>query len=519
MRPPAPLLFRPVPRRLFPPPTIAMLSVTNRFVCWNPAACCRLALCPALLVSLWAAASEAGSWPQFRGPNASGNAVNTKSLPPEIGPDSRQKAWKVKLPPGHSSPVVTEDRIYLQGVENNRLLTIALDRQSGDKVWEQPSEFAQLEEIHRIGSHAQCTIATDGEHVVSFFGSSGLSCFDRNGKRLWERRMGPFKNTFGAGSSPLIADGKVILSQDHDLDSFLLAVDLQTGEPVWKADRSDYLRNYGSPVVWEVDGKKQVVVAGTLRVTGYDLETGREVWTVHGIARFVSATPTVGADNVLYASGFAAGNEVGGERFQVPAFDEVVKSYDKNGNGAFEEDELPDGPILMRFSQVDRDKNASLSREEYELFRTLFAVGRNVIVAIRPGGTGDISESHVVWTQPKYVPFCASPLSTGPRLFTVRDRGLLTTLDAKTGAKRKEGRLEAAGDYYASPVAGDGKVYLIDEHGKLTVVSDADEWQVLHTADFEENCYATPALVDNQIFLRTAGHLYCFGRRPTVALR
>jgi outer membrane protein assembly factor BamB len=99
----------------------------------------------------------------------------------------------------------------------------------------------------------------------------------------------------------------------------------------------------------------------------------------------------------------------------------------------------------------------------------------------------------------------------------VRDKGLLTTLNLRTGAKLKEGRLEAAGDYYASPVAGDGKVFLCDEHGRLTVVSDADDWQVLHTADFEENVYATPALVDNQIFLRTAGHLYCFGRRPKLA--
>ncbi|RPI88896.1 MAG: pyrrolo-quinoline quinone [Planctomycetaceae bacterium] len=478
-----------------------------------------LTLAVAAQFSISPEAAHAGSWPQFRGPNASGVAVSTKSLPPDIGPDSRHVAWKVALPPGHSSPVVTEDRIYLQGVDNNRLLTIALDRGTGKKVWEQPSEYQKLEDIHRIGSHAQCTIATDGDHIVSFFGSSGIACFDRDGKRLWEQRMGPFKNTFGAGSSPLIADGRVILSQDHDLDSFLLALDVKTGKPLWKADRSDYLRNYGSPVIWTVDGKKQVVVAGTLRVTGYDLETGAEVWTVNGIARFVSATPTVGEDNVLYASGFAAGNEVGGERFQVPAFDDVAQAYDKNGNGGFEEAELPDGPILMRFTQVDRDKDGSLSREEYELFRMLFAVGRNVIVAIRPGGHGDISESHVVWSQPKYVPFCASPLSTGPRLFTVRDRGLLTTLDAKTGAKRKEGRLEAAADYYASPVGGDGKVYLLDEHGKLTVVSDADDWQVLHTADFEENCYATPALVDNQIYLRTAGHLYCFGRRPTVARR
>lgn len=478
-----------------------------------------------LALVLWAGSAvvpqslSAGEWPQFRGPNARGMAVNTRSLPIEIAPECRSRAWKVTLPPGHSSPVVTEDRIFLQAVDNNRLLTIALDRESGRKLWEQPTPFTQLEEIHRIGSHAQCTVAVHDGLVVSFFGSAGLSCFDTDGKPQWFLPLGPFKNTFGAGSSPLIADGKVILSQDHDLDSFLLAVDLKTGKTVWKVDRSDYLRNYGSPVIWTVEGKPQVVVAGTLRVTGYDLATGAEIWRVHGIARFVSATPTVGPENILYASGFAAGNEVGGERFNVPPFDDVMKEYDKNNNGQFEEEELPDGPILMRFSQVDRDKNESLSRDEYELFRRLFAVGRNIIVAIKPGGRGDITDSHVLWEQARFVPFCASPLATESRLFTVRDKGLLTTLKLGTGAKLKEGRLEAAGDYYASPVAGDGKVYLCDEHGRLTVVSDADDWQVLHTADFEENVYATPALVDSQIFLRTAGHLYCFGRRPKLAQR
>jgi outer membrane protein assembly factor BamB len=480
---------------------------------------------PAQLMALWLSVGStmgplslsAGEWPQFRGPNARGIAVNTRSLPIELAPECRSLAWKVPLPPGHSSPVVTEDRIFLQAVDNNRLLTIALDRESGRKLWEQPTPFSQLEEIHRIGSHAQCTVAVHAGFVVSFFGSGGLSCFDTAGKPQWFLPLGPFKNTFGAGSSPLIADGKVILSQDHDLDSFLLAVDLKTGQTAWKVDRSDYLRNYGSPVIWTVDGKSQVVVAGTLRVTGYDLETGAEIWRVHGIARFVSATPTVGPQNILYASGFAAGNEVGGERFNVPAFDDVVAEYDRDKNGQFEEGELPDGPILMRFSQVDRDKNDSLSREEYELFRRLFAVGRNVIVAIQPGGKGDITDSHVLWEQTRFVPFCASPLVTESRLYTVRDKGLLTTLNLRTGAKLKEGRLEAAGDYYASPVAGDGKVFLCDEHGRLTVVSDADDWQVLHTADFEENVYATPALVDNQIFLRTAGHLYCFGRRPKLA--
>jgi outer membrane protein assembly factor BamB len=471
--------------------------------------------CARAAVSILAATSIsiacAGDWPGFRGPNASGLAVNCSSLPAEIGPE-QNVVWKVALPPGHSSPVVVGNRIFLTAERDGHLLTMGLDRATGRTLWQSEANYQKLEEIHEIGSHVQCTPASDGTFVVSFFGSSGLYCHDLQGKQLWHRPYGPFSNTFGAGNSPLIVDGRVVLYQDHDTDSFISVLDLATGQELWKTDRSEFLRNFGSPVVWQVQGKRQIVVAGTLRVAGYDFDTGKELWTVRGIARFVSATPVVGPNNVLYASGYAAGNDVGAERFQVEPFDAVIAILDSNDNGGLEEAELTDGPIKMRFVQVDRNKDGTLTREEYELFRHLFAVGRNVVVAIRPGGQGDVTQTHVEWVQTRHVPFCASPLVSRDVLFTMRDKGILTSLDARTGAKVKEARLEASGDYYASPVAGAGMVYLLDQAGRLTVVTDQAEWRVLHTAEFGENCYATPALVDNRIYLRTTGHLYCFGK-------
>lgn len=456
------------------------------------------------------ATARAGDWTQFRGPNASGLAVSSARLPAEIGPDKRV-LWKTPLPPGHSSPAVAGDRIYLTAERDGKLLSIGLDRATGNVLWEAEAEYEKLEEIHRIGSHVQCSPATDGERVVTFFGSSGMYCFDRSGKQLWKKPFGPFRNTFGAGSSPLVVDGRIILSQDHDTDSFLAAFDLRDGKRIWRTERPDYLRNYGSPVIRTVDGKKEIVVAGTLRVVGYDFDTGEELWTVRGIARFVSCTPVVGPDGIVYVAGLAAGNDVGGDRFEIAPFDSLIGAHDKNKNGTFEEEELPDNAIKERFPQVDRNKNGSLTRDEYELFRKLFETGRNVVIAIKPGGRGEITDSHVLWVQTRHVPFCASPLLTGPRLFTIKDKGILTSLDAKSGKKLKEARLNAAGDYYSSPVAGDGKIYLLDQVGRLTVVSDADEWKVLHTAEFGEDCYATPAIVDGRIYLRTAGHLYCFG--------
>lgn len=453
--------------------------------------------------------SLAGDWLQFRGANANGLAVGQEKLPAAIGPDQHVE-WKVALPAGHSSPVIAGDRIFVTAVRDGALLTIGLDRATGAVVWEAEAPHETLESIHRIGSHAQSSPVTDGEHVISFFGSSGLACYDRNGKLLWRKRMGPFKNDFGAGSSPLIVGDRVVLCQDHDTDSFLALYDLSNGAELWRVDRSEFTRNYSSPTIWTAEGKRQIVCAATLRVVGYDFDTGEELWTVRGIARFVSATPVIGPDNTLYIAGWAAGGDAGGERFLVPAFEEVVADLDKNQNGTLEEDELPTGPIKQRFTQVDRDKSTGINREEYEYARRLFTEGKNLVMAIKPGATGDATATHVLWTYDKHVPFCASPVVTEGRLFAVKDGGILVSLDASTGKQLKPARLSAAGDYYASPVAGDGKIYLVNEEGKLSVVSTAGIWQVLHTADFGENVYATPAIVDGKIYFRTAGNLYCF---------
>jgi outer membrane protein assembly factor BamB len=457
------------------------------------------------------AAQRGAAWPQFRGPNASGLAPSTAPLPTRIGPDTNV-VWKVALPPGHSSPVVLGDRIYLTGVREGKLVTIALERATGKVVWERVAPHQKLEQIHRIGSHAQPSPATDGEMVVSMFGSSGLIAYNAAGQELWKVPMGPFNNDFGAGTSPIISGDTVILVQDHDTDSFLLALDKRTGRQLWKTDRSEFPRNYCSPVIWEVAGKKQIVVAATLRVVGYDFDTGKELWTVRGISRAVCMTPVVGADNHLYVAGWAAGGDVG-QPITVPVWKDVLKS-DANRNGVLEEGEVKQiSDVYARFSQFDRDKTGAITEKEYDYFRGLFTAGRNLVVAIKPGGSGDITQSHVAWEHRKFLPFCASPLYVHGYVFTVKDGGICTSLNARTGEILKTARVRGSGEYYASPVAGDNKVYMVDVKGRLSVLSSYAEWSILHHAEFQDEVYATPALVDGKIYLRTKGHLYCFAEK------
>lgn len=451
----------------------------------------------------------AGSWPQFRGPNASAVADDAK-LPAQIGP-TQNLLWKTPLPPGHSSPVVHGNRVCVTAAREQTMLVIALDAGSGKVLWQAEAPGKAAHFVHKIGSHAQPTPATDGAVVVSLFGSSGLWCHDAaTGKVLWHLPLGPFKNDFGAGGSPFIVGDRVILNQDHDTDSFLTVLDKRTGKTIWKADRSEFPRSYATPVIWEVAGKKQIVVPGTLRVIAYDFDTGKEVWVVKGIARIINMSPTVGPDGILYVPAWAPGGD-DTDRIQVAPFDEMLSKHDANKNSTLEVDEVPAGPIKERFTQVDRDKDGHITRIEFESMRAVFHDARNILIAIKPGGTGDITSTHVLWGFKKFLPYVPSPVLYRGHIYMVKNGGIITCLDARTGQVTKSERGPASGNYFSSPVAGDGKIYMVGERGDVSVLSAEPQWQVLGRSRLEEDCYSTPALADGRIFIRTNKHLWCFG--------
>jgi outer membrane protein assembly factor BamB len=454
---------------------------------------------------------DGADWPQFRGQQSSGLAVNSAALPTNI--DREQHVlWQTELPPGHSSPAIVGDKIFLTAVrDGEHLETICLDRASGKILWRVEAPHTSLEKIHGIGSYAQPSPTADAERVVVMFGSSGLYCYDHDGKELWKHAMGPFNDEFGAASSPILVDDRVILSQDHDTGSFLAAYDKATGRELWRTDRSEFSRSYSTPVAWNREGRKEIVVTGMLRVCGYDFATGQERWTVRGLSRVNCLTPVVGPDGTLYAAGWSAGGEPG-DRISLPPFADFASQYDTNKNGVLEPSETAASPALKtRFAQCDRNKDGQITAAEYEEFQMLFDRSENTVLAIRPGPAGDATESHVAWKYQKVVPFCASPLVVNDLLFCVKDGGILSSIDAATGKPHKSGRVTGTANYYASPVAGDGKIYLLSQRGTLSVVTAEPSWKVLHSAEFGEETYATPAIVDGRIYLRTSGRLYCFG--------
>lgn len=453
------------------------------------------------------------SWGQFRGPEGKGRASAAANLPEAFGPDTNVQ-WKIAVPPGHASPVVWKDRIVLAASPDGKLKTLVYDAADGKLLWEAEAPREKLEPVHRIGNHAQSTPAADDDGVVSFFGSAGLFCYDWQGKLQWRVAMGPFPNDFGAASSPILHGDLVLLVQDHDSDSFLAAYDKRTGALRWKTERSDCFRNFSTPVLWTHGGETQVVVAGTLRVAGYRLADGKERWTVRGLARTVCTTPTVGDDGMLYVSSWASGGDAG-ERFQIDRWEAVLPEADKNKDGLLAEDELPKGPVKQRFTQVDRDKDSRLDRDEWELFRQLSDKSQNSTIAVKPGAAGEATETHLAWTNLRFAPFCSSPVYADGALFTVKDGGIYNVLAPADGKPLKQGRLPGTKDYYASPVAGDGKVFCFDETGSWSILRSGPKWEVLASGELGEEVFATPAIVGDRIFVRTREHLYAFRKPPT----
>ncbi len=191
----------------------------------------------------------------------------------------------------------------------------------------------------------------------------------------------------------------------------------------------------------------------------------------------------------------------------------MLAKYDKNKNGTLEYDEITDGELKRRFPQLDRNKDGHISKDEYENMRQIFSSAENVVIAIKPGGAGDITDSHVLWTQKKQIPYVPSPVYYKGLLFLVKSGGLVSCLDATTGKPLKQERVYSTAGYYASPVAGDGKIYLFSEKGDGSVISASADWEQLSRAKFGEPIFATPAIADGRIYVRTEKHLYCFGKK------
>jgi outer membrane protein assembly factor BamB len=438
----------------------------------------RTVLVASLLLTLAAtvcdsATASSASWPQWRGPLATGEAPG--SHPPLQWSEGQNVRWKVAVPgEGHGTPVVWDGTIYLtaavpaaaepepepaaDGRRRNRpapkvpyrFEVMALDLATGQTLWRRTAR----EEVPHEGSHPTSTLAsasaiTDGEHLYAYFGSHGLYCYTFDGALIWQRDFGDMttRNAFGEGSSPALHGDTVVVNWDHEGDSFIVALDKKSGEERWRKSR-DEPTSWSTPLILEADGKAQVIVPATNATRAYDLATGELIWQLAGMTANAIPSPVSDGRHVYLMSGFRG----------------------------------------------------------------------NALQAVRiAGAKGDLAGSEaVVWSFDRDTPYVPSPVLYDGRLcFLKSNNGIYTCFEAATG-KPLFGpeRLPGIDNVYASPIAAAGRVYVTSREGTTVVLKAGAALEVLATNRLDDTFDASIAVAGDTLLLRGHQHLYAITEAP-----
>ncbi len=472
------------------------------------------------------AAESQAHWPQFRGVNACGVSQYEGRLPVEFKPENA--LWSTPLPPGHSSPCIWGDRIFLTGfdLDAGKLQTLCLHRNSGEILWRRPAPATTIEKVHPISTPANATPAADGERVYVYFGSFGLVCYDFTGHELWQLPQPAPPTQYGSGSSPIVVDEYVLLSCEYPPKPALLAIDRRSGRVVWQRASLPYLPGYATPVVWGHDGTQEVIVHSSVGVTAWRLRDGAQQWWVSMLSAAAS-TPLVVGDRLFVAACWPGGEPE--DRVPLPEFDQSLSKYDADGDGKIDKQELPadllivrraevgdilgaEIPLVRAFNFFDTDGDERYDRAEWSRAVAFSQRGREQgLLAVRPGGRGDVTQSHVVWRESRSVAEVPSPLVYRGQVYMVKDGGIVSCLEAATGRLLYRTRLGPRGAYFASPVAGDGKIYATSYGGVVTVFAAGQTFLPLASNDLQEPILATPAMAAGKLYIRTQQRLYAFG--------
>jgi len=400
--------------------------------------------------------SSAAQWNQFRGPSGQG-VVQAEQLPLDWSEES-QISWKRAIhDKGWSSPVIAQDRIWLTTAseDGKDLFVIAVDAASGEIVIDkQLFRIDAPQFAHKFNSYASPTPVCDANRVFLSFGSPGVACMDaRTGEVLWQRTDIECNHFRGAGSSPILHDGLLIMNFDGSDHQFVLALDQETGETKWRSNRSidfkdlgadglpeaegDWRKGFSTPHVAKLGGEELLLSIGSKALYAYDPATGTERWrTESRVGHSASTRPTIWEDHIYYLTGFSRG----------------------------------------------------------ELW------------AVKPGGKGDVTQSHVSWTFKRSVPNKPSMIAHPEGLFMIHDGGVASCVDPLTGEARWQERI--GGNYSASPILWNDLIYCFSEEGKTSIIAASGNFKLIKTNQLDDGFMASPAVLDNHLILRTKTHLY-----------
>lgn len=391
--------------------------------------------------------SAADNWPQFRGPTCQGHADDADI--PTTWSETKNVAWKTPIHGrGWSSPVVWGDRVWLTTAtaDGKQMFAVCVDRDSGTIVHDlKVFENDKPEEIHQLNSYASPTPCIEEGRVYVHFGSYGTACIDTtSGKTLWRRRDLPCNHFRGPGSSPMFYGDAILIHYDGYDFQYVVALDKRTGETVWKSDR---LIDFGTD---NGDFKKAYC-------TPLLIET-------HGRKQLIS-----------------------------PASKAVVALDPDTGKEIWK----------VRYNEFSATARPVFG---HGLVFVNTGFGKAELWAIRPGGEGDVTDTHVAWRVSRQIGSKPSPVLVGDNLYQVHDSGVASALDARTGNEVWTKRL--SGQFSASLLASQGKVYFFSQQGPTYVVKAGNSFEQIAENKLDAGCMASPAVAGNALFVRTETHLY-----------
>jgi outer membrane protein assembly factor BamB len=417
-------------------------------------------------------AAEQG-WMQFRGPGAMGVAEDPRL--PDTWSETENVAWATDIPGlGWSSPIVVGDSIVLTTVisvgdveaprgglyfggerpvpqDSHRWVVYAIDWNTGEIQWEkQVSSGVPETSRHLKNTFASETPVSDGERIYAYFGNVGLFCLDLEGELLWSRTWDLVRTRFGWGTaaSPVLHGDKVYIVNDNDDQSFIVALDKETGETAWRVER-DEASNWATPFIWENELRTEIVTAGTGKVRSYDLD-GALLWELTGMSSISIPTPFSKFGLLYIASGY-----VGDRRWR---------------------------PVYAIRPGASGD--ISLAADE-------------------------TSNEYIAWFHRLAGPYNPTPIVYGDTYYTLLDRGIFTAHDARTGeVVYGRQRIAAGTGFTASPWAYNGKIFVSSEDGDTFVIQAGPEFEILATNSLGDFTMSTPAITRGSLIIRTASKLY-----------
>ncbi|MGH9658837.1 MAG: PQQ-binding-like beta-propeller repeat protein [Bryobacteraceae bacterium] len=426
----------------------------------------------------------AQNWPSFRGPQASGVAA-VQNAPIRWNAEKNENIlWKTPIPGlGHASPVVWGDRVFIatavssdpksefrhglygdvepaRDVSKHAWKIYCLDRLTGRILWERVAqEGVPKNKRHPKSSFAASTPATDGRRVIVYFGSEGLFSYDFDGKLLWKQDLGLqdagwfFDPDFqwGAASSPIIYQDRVIVQCDRQTDSFLAAYDLSSGKRLWSAPRKE-IPSWGTPTVYEGPKRAELITNGTKGIRGYDPATGKELWTLGPNSEVTVTTPIVAHGLIFVSNGY---------------------------------------PPVQPIYAIRPGSSGDLTL-----------------------GGGATSSDSIAWSAMRGGVYMPTPIVYGDYLYTCSNNGVLTVYQARTGERVYQRRIgEKGGAFSASPVAAGGSLYFTSEDGEIFVVRAGAQYELLAANPMGEVLMATPAIAGGMLIVRGQKHVFAVGAK------